>query len=340
MRKFCKLRTVFSTTGMVALLALALALSARPAQAQTRLGLVSTPWSPFTNEQGKARVALDLVHTALSRIGVSAETTIVSESELNPSLLRGDYDGSAALWRDDERERVLLYSRPYLENRLVLVGRTGTDVNAATFAALRGKRLALVSGYSYGDAVNASPGPTIVGTLSEEDSLQKVLANQADYTLMDQLVVESIVKNYPVQARARLAIAPNPLLIRPLYLAIQRSIPNAAMIIERFNDVLRSMIEDRTYHRLLQVDWIEADIDGDGITEYIPRDDKAGTEPPDRGYALLSTTPLRTTRPAPRFYLGGRVYPNWSNVPQSYKVPLPGGTFSPGTEIPIFSFSW
>ena len=31
------------------------------------------------------------------------------------------------------------------------------------------------------------------------------------------------------------------------------------------------MIADRTYHRLLHVDWILADVDGDGVLEYVPQ---------------------------------------------------------------------
>src|SRR4051812_43245145 len=87
------------------------------------LTLVSTAWPPFTNAAGQPRFALDLVETALERAGFAAKTTIVSAPEFTSSLLTGRFDGSAAAWKDAERERVLLFSQPYLENRLVLVGR-------------------------------------------------------------------------------------------------------------------------------------------------------------------------------------------------------------------------
>ena len=87
-----------------------------------QLQLVSTAWSPFTNVPGQARFALDLVDVALGRVGITAETVIVDEARLTPSLLSGEFDGSAALWRDTERERVLIYSQQYLENRLILPG--------------------------------------------------------------------------------------------------------------------------------------------------------------------------------------------------------------------------
>ena len=108
-----------------ALLLLIIAMPVMAAERDRQLQLVSTAWSPFTNPPGQPRFALDLVEEALERLGIIADTVIVDEARLTPSLLSGEFDGSAALWRDAERERVLIYSQPYLENRLVLVGRTG-----------------------------------------------------------------------------------------------------------------------------------------------------------------------------------------------------------------------
>ena len=128
------------------LLVLMIALPTVAADQVRNLKFVSTAWSPFTNEPGQPRFALDLVEAALQRIGVTAETVIVDEARLTPSLLGGEFDGSAAVWKDAERERVLIYSEPYLENRLILVGRQGSDVSAALLASLAGKRIALVAG--------------------------------------------------------------------------------------------------------------------------------------------------------------------------------------------------
>ena len=121
-----------------------------------QLRLVSTAWSPFTNEPGRPRFALDLVEAALKRMGVSSQTTIVEAARFTPLLLEGTYDGSAAVWKDAERERELLFSQPYLENRLILVARSGGDVSAKTLADLKGKRIAIVEGYSYSDTIDTS----------------------------------------------------------------------------------------------------------------------------------------------------------------------------------------
>src|SRR6516165_257807 len=74
----------------------------------TELRLVSTAWPPFTNAPGQPRFALDLVEAALGRFGVGARTTIVDAAQFTSSLIGGRFDGSAAAWKDAERERTLL----------------------------------------------------------------------------------------------------------------------------------------------------------------------------------------------------------------------------------------
>jgi polar amino acid transport system substrate-binding protein len=314
------------------------------ANAQTKhLRLVSTPWSPFTNTAGKPRVALDLVHSALERIGITAETVIVEESRLTPALLNREFDGSAALWTEEQRERVLLYSQPYLENRLVLVGRGKSDVSATTLGALKGKRIALVNGYAYGDDVKKGPDePIYVLTLGEEDSVTKLLNGDVDYTLMDELVVQYLMANYGSDARTRLAFGTTPLIKRSLHFAIQRNLPDAESIIDRFNAELRTMIADRSYNRLLNLDWIEADVDGDGRLEYVPITDQVGPNPPDRGYELFSRTPDVREPPDKRlrFYMGGSFYQDWSNVPDVYKQTEPGNPRSRSNTITFFHFTF
>ena len=328
-------------TGL-ALLLLSIAAASLIVSAQaSQLRLVSTAWPPFTNAEGQPRFALDLVEAALGRIGLRANTTIVDAAQFTTSVLGSDFDGSGAAWKDDERERVLLFSQPYLENRLILVGRTGADVSVTTLGALWGKRIAVVEGYSYGDAID-NAGPTFVRSRSEEDSLRLLLDRSVDYTLMDELVVQYLVDNHAKEAQTKLAFGSTPLLTRQLYFAVRRTRPDATSIIDRFNAQLRGMIADRTYHRLLRVGWIRADVDNDGVAEYVPYSDRPGPQEPQRAYSLFSTG-----QPAPqspdsrrRFYVGGNIYNDWAAVPDSakgYDTQWPDPSRSSGT---IFRFSF
>jgi len=321
-----------ATVGVAAFVASLTVVSAQIAP----LRLVSTAWSPFTNEPGRPRFAADLVDAALGRVGIKTITTIVEPAAFTPALLSPAYDGSAAAWKDPERERLLVFSQPYLENRLILVGRKGADVSATTWSALKGKTVAIVGGYAYGDIEGA--GPTFVKSKGEEDSLTLLLHSQVDYTLMDDLVVQYLLANYAKEAQARLQLGAKPLITRPLYLAIRQSRPDAESIISRFNAQLRDMIVDGTYHKLLHVDWILADVDGDGVPEYVPASNRVGKTAPQHAYSLTTTAPPPDT--GGRFYLGGTIYTDWAAVPDHYKLA--------GSQIPdprrstasIFKFVW
>ncbi len=324
-----------------AILALACSATLLVASAEpTPLTLVSTAWPPFTNPPGQPRFALDLVEAALRRIGLTANTTIVSAADFTPSLLSGRFDGSAAAWKDPERERVLVFSQPYLENRLVLVGQHGADVSAASLADLKGKRVAIVEGYSYGGGIDES-GPTFVRSSGEEDSLSRLLNGEVDYTLMDELVVQYIVNNYPQESAAKLQIGQTRLITRDLYFVIRRTRPDAESVVNRFNAQLRSMIADRTYHRLLHVTWIRADVNGDGVPEFVPLNDRVGPSEPQRVYTLFSASePLSKTSEKTGFYVGGNIYSDWASVPESYKDVNPEPPDARRSTGTIFRFRW
>ena len=313
-----------------------------PAAQNRSLRFVSPVRPPFTDAAPKPRFALDLVEAALQRINISATTTLVPNGDYGNALLNGSYDGTAVAWRDSARETALLFSEPYLENRLVLAGRKGADVSAKTLADLKGNSIAIINGYAYGDE-NLTAGPRWVRTNGELDSLRMLLDGKVDYVLMDDLVVQYIVNDYPEEARTRLSIGTLPLLIRPVHLALHRSLPDAAAIIKGFNAQIRQMILDRTYHKLLHVDWIYTDVDGDGRKELISADDQAGKTAPQRAYSLFSQSGAEAQLRTPeqeRYFFGGAVYSGWSSVPDKYKTDYLDRPEHVHPTARVFTFSW
>ena len=176
---------------------------------------------------------------------------------------------------------------------------------------------------------------------SEEDSLAQLLKGSVDYTLMDELVVQYIVSNYPKESDTKLQIGSTPLITRELFLVVRRSRPDADSIVARFNAQLRGMIADRTYHRLLHVNWIRADVNGDGVAEYVPLDDRAGQSEPQRAYTLFSASePMPANSTKPGFYVGGNIYNDWASVPDSFKVSNADKPDPRRSTASIFKFTW
>ncbi len=84
------------------------------------------------------------------------------------------------------------------------------------------------------------------------------------------------------------------------------------------------MIADGSYHRILKLHWIKADIDGDGKLEMISAGNTAGLQAPMRSYSI-STNDDHTAMASSddTYYIDGTIYASWDEVPEKYKQPTP-----------------
>ena len=301
---------------------LVVAASVAVADDPLELRLASDEWPPFTGEPGSTRAAIDLVQTALDRAGIHATTTIVPWKQVEIGIRDGDFDGSAAMWRTDRRERDMVFSAPYLENRLVLVGRAGSDVSATRMTDLAGRRVAAVGRYAYGEQIGQAEGVLFVNTRNDQDSLDKLLAGDVDYMLVDELVARYLLKFQPDDVEANLEIGLRPLARRLLYFALRRDVPNAERIIAAFNGEIHAMQGDGTYAEKLQVGWIRVDVDSDGLYELVPYGDHLGEYPPGTVYDVFGEMPTDESPPEKqRIVVQGNIYEGWDAIPDRYKVP-------------------
>lgn len=290
------------------------------AAAPPSLRLVSDVWPPFTDVDGKPREALDLVKAALLRGGVQSQSRIMTWSDALAQLEQGKLDGSAAVWKTPEREKYLLFSKPYLENRLVLVARKGEDVSAASVAKLVGKRLALTKDYAYGDAVTKAAQVTIVYRKSDAECLRAVLAKEADYLLLDELMVHHLFQFYATKADTLIAAGRTALVVYPLHLAIRRDYPRAQEIITTFDSNVAQMRLDGSYNELLHVAWIRTDVNGDGVPDYVASKktaQKNGSDPSLTQAAYPLFQPANTPSgagPAPTYQVDGKSYNSWADA--------------------------
>ncbi|HEX6243700.1 MAG TPA: transporter substrate-binding domain-containing protein, partial [Polyangiales bacterium] len=254
--------------------------------ASPKLRLLSASWPPFVDTDDNPRIAIDVVSSALAKAGYIAVNTVGSLEAVISELQAGATDGSAALWRDQEREKFLLFSEPYLENRLQLVARKGSDVSAASFSQLAGKKVGIVQGYAYGPELDDAKEPVFVRQASTEENLRSLLRGEVDYVLTDSLVIHQLAQHYPRETREKLEVGKEVLIKRPLYLTLRKDLPDAERIMADFNRQLEKMLQDGSFARAIHVDWIETDVDHDGITELVAANDQVGPEAPESGYRV------------------------------------------------------
>jgi hypothetical protein len=127
--------------------------------------------------------------------------------------------------------------------------------------------------------------------------------------------------NYQMNdVREFLEVSENPILVNHLHLAIRKDVPNAQEIITAFNKSINIMMADGTYNKILRMNWIRADVDGDGRMELVLSGNRAGITEPDLAYNILH---MPDTNQRGHYYIDGRLYENWNDVPNEYKVPQP-----------------
>ncbi len=286
------------------------------------LKLVADVWPPFTNAEGEKSILFDLVQEALEGIQIKSSMEILEFAEVLDQVHSGKYDGSPGLWISQERQEKYFFSKPYLYNQLVLVGRKGSDVSAVSFKELEGEKIGVINNYAYGNFEN-NKEIVIVPGVSNQKNLENLLSDKIDYMLVDALLIQYMLKHQLNDVTQHLAIGQNPLLVKSVHLALGKKVENAEEILNHFNEQIEQMMADGSFNELLELNWVKADIDGDGNMELVLGSNMAGSSAPQNIYGLMMDSSFKNQKNGPtRYYVDGKLYEDWDNIPKSYKLDL------------------
>lgn len=286
------------------------------------LKLTIDSWPPFTDTKGNKSILTVLVQEALYRRNINSTIEIQQFADVLDLIDKGKFDGSPALWKSPEREMKYAYSEPYLYNQLVLVGRKGSDVGARSFTQLQGKRIGVVDQYEYG-SFEGKEGVILIPGKGNQENLEKLLSDEIDYMLVDALIIQYMLKYQLNDVTTYLAIGQTPLLVKSLHLALRKDVENADTILSEFNEEIDEMIEDGTFNDILELNWVRADVDGDGRMELVLGGEAAGTIAPQNIYGLMMDDSYKSNNAPRRYYIDGKLYEDWDDIPKSYKLDLP-----------------
>jgi hypothetical protein len=198
-----------------------------------------------------------------------------------------------------------------LHNQLVLVGLKGADVSATSMSDLDGKRVALVEGYAYGEEVEKAEGVVLTKGKNDQANLLLLLEKKVDYILVDGLLVAYLRSYQAKDADKHLELGTTPLVTKALHFAIQKNIEDAQELMKKFNESIAEMQVDGTYHRILKLNWIQADVDGDGVLEMIPG--------ANAGRVMKNAYSLNgSSSDSSNIYYNGKLL-NWEDLPDDVK---------------------
>ena len=279
-----------NTTSRLALaIALFAALLPPPGRAAAPVTLANDEWPPFILANGQQGKAERLVCGALERSGHACTVKVEDWEVVLEQARQGTIDGIAAAWRDSEREAYLLFSEPYLTNRIVPVVSADFDEFIRSADDLEGLRVALVTDYAYGDEIAARAQRfETVAAKNSADALDRVRLGQADAALVDELVARDLLS---APGFERLTSLRTVLAYRSLHFAVSRTHPDAREILADFHRAYEVMLSDGAVNEILEVDWLASDFGQPGNVSVVMRsgvslDDLDNPTEPGSMYAL------------------------------------------------------
>lgn len=217
-------------------------LLALPAPARPPLKLVANFWGPYTENgvPGQGQAA-QLVSQLLAEAGYSAGIEILPWQRALSMAYLGQADGIVCIWSTPERQDKLLFSEPYMVNRISLLHRKGALSHVKSMADLKGLRIGIGLGYDYSPeflAANDFHKDAAATTLA---NLKKLLAGRVDAIVEDEAIVDYYRSKYAEQlpGAEQLEFSKTPLMVLPLHFGVSRQREDAAEIISRFNAALR-----------------------------------------------------------------------------------------------------
>lgn len=238
-------------------------------EAGDSLVLSNDAWPPFILEGTEQGTAEKLVCQALQLAGWSCEVKVQPWELVLEQARTGAIDGIAAAWRNEDREQYLLFSEPYLSNRIVPVVSGNSQLSIDSSTDLSGKRIAMVANYAYGDYIEALMSTfEVIEASNSLETMKLVHDGKADAALMDELVARDLLDHPSVSG---MVISSTILAFRELHFAVSKQNPQAATIIEDFQRSYKHMLSNGTVNEILNVDWLATDFGQKGELNVVMR---------------------------------------------------------------------
>lgn len=220
-----------------------------PAQAEEVVKLGIGEWPPYFAQDLKHNgIFAYIVSEAFAAVGYRVEYAYLPWKRALADAQGGVLDGSPGWKATDERRASFLFSDPVITSTSVLFHLKSTPFTWSAIGDLKGRRIGVTAGYSYGpefDAAAADKRLTVETARDDAIAFKMLLARRTDIAVMNREVGLDILSRglSPADA-ARITFDPKPIDEQPSFLAISKASPRATQLIADFNRGL-AMIRER-----------------------------------------------------------------------------------------------
>jgi polar amino acid transport system substrate-binding protein len=220
------------------------------AQAPVRLLVnISPPYAdPKLPQQG---LAVELLSHIFQRAGYTPEITFESWTRAMEGVDIGLYDALGAAWYTEERAEKFLYSKPYLESKLILLKLRADTTPYRELKHLAGKRIGIRGGYAYGVDFAAIPGLRISEENHVIQNLLKLLNGSVDLVIGDHRTLALQMHEFLGKEIHKFQVVEIPLPRRARHVAASKAIPGEDKMVAAFNSALQATLKDGSHAEIV-----------------------------------------------------------------------------------------
>lgn len=205
------------------------------------LRVVGDSWPPYVDKTLPGNgLAVAIVDAGLRKAGYEPEFTVVQWTKALAGAKAGIYDVVAAIWYSDERNETLLFSEPFLENRVFFVKRRGSPVQFSNLNELTAYRVGVVRDFSYGPEIDNLSALKIPSNYVVQ-MLLGVVSGSLDLAVVEERVALFEMNRYMSNQAEDLEFVGQPVSVRGLRIAASRVYPDHAKVIADFNAAIEAM---------------------------------------------------------------------------------------------------
>lgn len=225
------------------LLLVTMALHGVAAAAEDTVRLMANTSPPYSDktlpEQG---LALEIVKQVFASTPYQPDITIDNWSRAVEGASLGVYDGLAAAWYSEGRDKDLLFSEPYLSSKLIILKLRSNPRKYTSLKDLAGGRLGVRVDYAYGIDFAAVPDLILVQENHLVQNLLRLLNGSVDFVIGDRRTIVMQLNEYLRDRMTQFEVLDIPLPEVRRHVAISRERAGYDTIISDFN---RSLVAAR-----------------------------------------------------------------------------------------------
>ncbi|MGR9071825.1 MAG: substrate-binding periplasmic protein [Gammaproteobacteria bacterium] len=217
------------------------------------LNIVANQWPPYVDQSlsGKG-MAMEIVAAALERKGYRPTVRIEDWPRALEGLEIGIFDAAGAIWKTAEREKLLVFSRPYWINRIKFVKARKLKLEYGGLDDLSGYLIGVTKDYAYDEAFLNAGNLIKIPQNHFVQNLLKLSQGEIDLTLDDEWTIRFELNRYMKESRDDFELLEKPLTIRGLHLAVSKQRPDARKIIADFDQAIIEMKADGSFDDIVE----------------------------------------------------------------------------------------